>query len=78
MFYDITKVFSPKHCTIVLAKSGGRALFERTNNGKVHIKNLQKLLLPIFKCLSKEGPSFVWTFFERMHINYELRTTLLQ
>ena len=29
------------------------ALLERTNDRKVHIKNLQKLMLQIFKCLQK-------------------------
>ncbi len=54
-------------------------LLERTDERKVHIKNLQKLMLQIFKCLSEENPSFMWTFFERKHIKYELRTkNLLQ
>ena len=34
-------------------------------------------MLQIFECLSKEGPSFMWTFFERKHTKYELRTTNL-
>ena len=43
-------------------------------NKKGHTKNLQKLMLHIFKCLSEEKSSFIWTFFERKHIKYELRT----
>ena len=54
-----------------------KALLERANDRKIRIKNLQKLMLQIFQCLSKEGPSFMWTFFERKHIKYELRTTNL-
>ena len=54
-------------------------LLEITDERKVHAKNLQKLMLQIFKCLSEENPSFMWTFFERKHTKYELRTkNLLQ
>ncbi len=54
-------------------------LLERTGERKIHRKNLQKLMLQIFKCLSEENPSFMWTFFERKHLKYELRTkNLLQ
>ena len=54
-------------------------LLETTDERKVHTKNLQKLMLQIFKCLSEEIPSFMWTFFEKKHIKYELRSkNLLQ
>ena len=49
-------------------------LLEITDERKVHTKNLQKLMLQIFKCFSEENPSFMWTFFERKHIKYELRS----
>ena len=54
-------------------------LLKRTDEQRVHTKNLQKLMLQIFKCLSEENPSFMWTFFERKHLTYELRNkNLLQ
>ena len=54
-------------------------LLKRTDEQRVHTKNLQKLMLQIFKCLSGENPSFMWTFFERKHLTYELRNkNLLQ
>ena len=56
-----------------------QVLLEITDEQKVHTKNLQKLMPQIFKCLSEENPSFMWTFFERKHTKYELRTkNLLQ
>ena len=54
-------------------------LLSRTDEQKVHIKHLQKLMLQIYKCLSEKTPSFKWKFFEKRDIKYELRTkNLLQ
>ena len=54
-------------------------LLSRTDERKVHIKNLQKLMLQIYKCLSEKTPSLMWKFFEKRDIKYELRTkNLLQ
>ena len=54
-------------------------LLSRTDERKVHIKNLQKLMLQIYKCLSEKTPSFMVKFFEKRDIKYELRTkNLLQ
>ena len=54
-------------------------LLTRTDERKVHIKNLQKLMLQIYKCQSEENPSFMWKFFEKRDVKYELRTkNLLQ
>ena len=40
---------------------------------------MQELLLQIFKCLSHENPSFVWTPSKGKSLKYELRTeNLLQ
>ena len=52
-------------------------LLSRTDERKVHIKNLQKLMLQIYKCLSEKTPSFMWKFFEKRDIKYELRTKYL-
>ena len=54
-------------------------LLTRTDGRKVHIKNLQKLMLEICKCQSEENPSFMWKFFEKRDLKYELQTkNLLQ
>ena len=47
-------------------------LLTRTDERKVHIKNLQKLMLQIYKCQSEENPSFMWKFFEKRDVKYEL------
>ena len=49
-------------------------LLARTDERKVPTKNLQKLMLQIYKRLSEENPSFMWKFFEKRDIKYELRT----
>ena len=54
-------------------------LLTRTDEQKVRIKNLQKLMLQICKSQSEENPSFMWKFFEKRDVKYELRTkNLLQ
>ena len=40
---------------------------------KVYTKNLQKLMLQIYNCLSEENPSFMGKLFEKREIKYELR-----
>ena len=49
-------------------------LLTRTDERKVHSKNLQKSMLQIYKCLSEENPSFMWKFVEKRDMKYELRT----
>ena len=45
--------------------------FLQEEMNEVHTKNLQKLVLQIYKCLSAENPSFVWKFFEKRDMKYE-------
>ena len=55
------------------------ALLTRTDERKFHTKNLQKLILQSYKCLSEESTSYMWKFFEKRDMKYELRTkNLLQ
>ena len=51
-------------------------LLGRTDERKVLTKNLQILMLQIYKCLSEENPSFMWELFEKRDIKYELRTKI--
>ena len=54
-------------------------LLTRTDERKGHIKNLQKSMLQIYKCQLEENPSFMWKFFKKRDVKYELRTkNLLQ
>ena len=46
----------------------------KANECTVHQRNLQKLMLEIYKCLHFENPSFMWEFFEKKDLTYNLRT----
>ena len=59
-------------------------LLARGNECTIHIRNLQKLMLEIYKCLNSENPSFMWNIFQTkdnlriyIYINYNLRTQKL-
>ena len=39
----------------------------------VHLQNLEKLLLEVFKSLHQINPAFMWELFERKEVNYNLR-----
>ena len=49
-------------------------LLRKANECTVHQRNLQKLMLEIYKCLHFENPSFMWEFFEEKDLTYNLRT----
>ena len=39
----------------------------------MHTRNLQKLMLEVYKCLTSGNPSFLWDFFKRKPVNDNLR-----
>ena len=39
----------------------------------IHVKNLQKLMLEVCKCITSGNPSFLWEFFNRKMLPYDLR-----
>ena len=47
-----------------------------TRNGSVciHVENLQKLTIEIYKSTNHGSPSLVWEFHEKKHVEYNLRT----
>ncbi len=54
-------------------------LLHRNKEVTIHIKNLQKLMLEVYKCVTSGKPSFLWEFFDKKIIPYNLRTSdLLQ
>ena len=52
-------------------------LLARGNECTIHIGNLQKLMLEIYKCLNSENPSFMWNIFQTKDVAYNLRTQKL-
>ena len=49
-------------------------ILRRTDERNIQTKNLQKLMLQIYKFLIEESPSFMWNVFEKRYVKYELRT----
>ena len=41
--------------------------------GKIHDKNLQKLMLEVYRCVTSGNPSFLWELFNRKILPYTLR-----
>ena len=48
-------------------------LLQKRGVQKIHTRNLQKLLLEAYKCLTLKNPSFLWDLFERRPTFYNLR-----
>ena len=49
-------------------------LLRKSNECTIHIKNLKKLMLEVYKCLKNENPSFMWNMFHENSIQYNLRS----
>ena len=52
-------------------------ILQKIGSDRIHVKNLQNLMIEIFKCLSHENPSFMWDIFERKALTYILRSSSL-
>ena len=39
----------------------------------IHVRSFQMLMIEVYKSLNHENPSFLWEFFARKEINYNLR-----
>ena len=48
-------------------------LLHRNEEVIIHVKNLQKLMLEVYKCITSGNPSFLWEFFNRKMLPYSLR-----
>ena len=54
-------------------------LLARGSECTIDIRNVQNLMLEIYKCLNLENPSFMWNIFQTKDVAYNLRTkNLLQ
>ena len=54
-------------------ESSFAALLTRIGTNSVHVNNLQKLMIEIFKSMNGLNPPLVWEFHERKHVTYNLR-----
>ena len=60
-------------------ESNFEELLHRNEEVTIHEKNLQKLMLEVYKCITTGNPSFLWDFFNRKMLPYNLRiNNLLQ
>ena len=48
-------------------------LLNRSDDISIHQKHLRYLAVEVYKSLAKLNPGFMWSFFERKHIPYNLR-----
>ena len=48
-------------------------LLNRSDDISIHQKHLRYLAIEVYKSLTKLNPGFMWNFFERNHIPYNLR-----
>ena len=44
----------------------------------IHVRNLQKLMIEIYKSMNHLNPSLIWEFPEKKQVNYNLRTKNLR
>ena len=49
-------------------------LLKRNDTVAIHIKNLQNLMLEIYKSMNHLNPSYIWHLHERKETQYDLRT----
>ena len=54
-------------------ESSFEALLTRSGNNSIHVNNLQKLMIEIFKTMNGLNPPLVWEFHERKSVTYNLR-----
>ena len=53
--------------------------YKKLDSDRMNVKNLRNLIIEIFKCLSYENTSFMWSIFQRKELTYNLRSgSLLQ
>ena len=49
-------------------------LLNKSDTVAIHIKNLQKLMLEIYKSMNHLNPSYIWHLHERKESQYDRRT----
>ena len=52
-------------------------LLHRKEEVTIHDKNLQKLMLEVYRCITSANPSFLWEFFNKKVLPYSLRVNNL-
>ena len=55
-------------------ESSFEELLERDNTKTIHTKNLQKLMIEVYKSVNHLNPEYMWEFFVKKDVQYNLRT----
>ena len=55
-------------------ESSFEELLERDNTKTIHTKNIQKLMIEVYKSLNHLNPEYMWEFFVKKDVQYNLRT----
>ena len=86
--HSIRKLFSTKAANNEINRTHKRALrilfkdydssfdelLEKSESVKIHVQNLQKLMIEIYKTMNNLNPSYIWEFHEEKVVKYDLRT----
>ena len=56
--------------------SSSDELLEKSESVKIHVQNLQKLMIGIYKIMKNLSPSYIWEFNEERVVKYDLRTKI--
>ena len=72
------KVLNKAHCralSVVYMKYDDtfENLLSIDNNVSIHIRNMQYLMIEVYKCIHKLNPTFMWQLFKIKSIPYNLR-----
>ena len=74
---EVSSTFTHKCALQILHKdyeSSFDALLTRNGSNRIHVKNLQKLIIEFFKSVNGLNPPLVWEFHDRKHVTFTLRT----
>ena len=52
-------------------------LLQRSEEVKIHDKNLQTLILQVYRCMTSGNPSVLWEFFNKKVLPYKVRISNL-
>ena len=51
--------------------SSFKELLRKSNECTIHIRNLQKFMIELYKCMNNENPPFMWNMFYEKSVQYD-------
>ena len=72
---DLKRIHKRAFCVLYNEYSSSfEELIHKSNECTIHTKNLQRLMLEIYKFTNKQNPSFMWDMFHGKRNQYDLRS----